>query len=198
MEKNFEPFDWMRIVVGEQPPAYLLEVALKCVLIFLLLMLVMRMLGKRGQSNLSPMQQMLLIALGSAAGDALLYPTVALLYAAIVLFGVTGLTMGLDWLSERSRWVRNRVESHPRLLVRDGVVDHDALRRERTSEHELHAALRVHGARSVSQVQYAILEVSGEISVFLSNREAQGDDLLAPIIAASSGTKPQRPARTGQ
>jgi hypothetical protein len=85
VEKNFEPFDWMRIVVGEQPPAYLLEVALKCLLIFLLLLLVMRMIGKRGQANLSPMQQMLLIALGSAAGDALLYPTVALLYAAIVL-----------------------------------------------------------------------------------------------------------------
>lgn len=185
MEKDFEPFDWVRIVIGEQPPAYMLEVALKCLLIFLLLLVVMRMMGKRGQANLSPMQQMLLIALGSAAGDALLYPKVALAYAVIVLLGVTGLTVGLDWLGQRSRWVRNRVESHPRLLVRDGVVDLEALRKERTSERELHAALRVNGARSMSQVQYAILEVDGEISVFLTDAKPAEDDLIAPIVAAA-------------
>ena len=144
------------------------------------------------------MQQMLLIALGSAAGDALLYPTVALLYAAVVLFGVTGLTVGLEYLSGRSHWVRNRVESHPRLLVHDGVVDGDALLRERTTERELHAALRVSGARSMSQVRYAILEVDGEISVFLNDREPADEDLILPIIEASRGTKEQRPARSSK
>jgi len=144
------------------------------------------------------MQQMLLIALGSAAGDALLYPTVALLYAAVVLFGVTGLTVGLEYLSGRSHWVRNRVESHPRLLVHDGVVDGAALLRERTTERELHAALRVSGARSMSQVRYAILEVDGEISVFLNDREPAVEDLILPIIEASRGTKAQRPARFSQ
>jgi len=198
VEKDFEPFDWIRIVIGQQPPLYLLEVAFKCVLVFLLLLLVMRIMGKRGQAKLSPMQQMLLIALGSAAGDALLYPTVALLYAAVVLFGVTGLTVGLEYLSGRSHWVRNRVESHPRLLVHDGVVDGDALLRERTTERELHAALRVSGARSMSQVRYAILEVDGEISVFLNDREPADEDLILPIIEASRGTKAQRPARSSK
>ncbi len=182
MESHVQAFDLQRMFLGEQPPLYLLEVALRCVIIFLVLLLVMRLMGKRGQSKLSPMQQMLLIALGSAAGDALLYPTVALAYAALILFGITLLTMALEELSARFRWVRNRVESKPRLLVRDGVIDHEALDRERTTLRELHAALRTSGARSVSQVRYAILEVTGDISVFLSDSsKACNQDLLADI-----------------
>jgi uncharacterized membrane protein YcaP (DUF421 family) len=110
------------------------------------------------------MQQMLLIALGSAAGDALLYPMVPLLYAALILAGVTLLTVALEKLSLRSRLVRNYVESHPRLLVAHGVVNDEAMNRERTTLRELHAALRINGARSLSQVEYAILEVDGEIA----------------------------------
>lgn len=187
METDFVPFDWHRILLGEQPPAYLLEVAMKCVLVFCLLLLVMRMMGKRGQNNLSPMQQMLLIALGSAAGDVLLYPSVALSYAALVLVGITLLTVGLEKWSQRSRRVRDSTESRPTLLVADGTIDHEALRRERTTLRELNAELRVGGARSLSQVRFAILEVTGEFSVFLNDVEPEDEDLLEDIVNAGRG-----------
>ncbi len=193
METDFSPFDWHRIVLGDQPPAYLLEVALKCVLVFCLLLLVMRLMGKRGQNNLSPMQQMLLIALGSAAGDVLLYPTVALSYAALVLMGVTLLTIGLEKWSDHSRQVRDFMESRPTVLVRDGVVDHATLRQERTALRELYAELRVSGARSLSQVRYAILEVTGEISVFLDDRDPDNENLLDYIVHDADSGVPQKP-----
>jgi uncharacterized membrane protein YcaP (DUF421 family) len=155
--------------------------------IFCLLLLIMRLLGKRGQENLSPMQQMLLIALGSAAGDALLYPNVALLYAVVILVSVTLLTIWLERVTDRSRRVRDYVESHPRVLVCDGVIDEKALRRERTNIRELHAALRTAGARSIDQVELAILEVTGGISVFLNDRNAARDDLLDSLRAGADG-----------
>ncbi len=182
METDFDPFDWHRILLGEQPPAYLLEVAIKCVLVFCLLLLVMRLMGKRGQNNISPMQQMLLIALGSAAGDVLLYPSVALSYAALVLVGITLLTVGLEAWSQRSRRVRDCTESRPAVLVTDGIIDHQALRRERTTLRELHAELRVGGARSLSQVRYAILEMTGEFSVFLNDHQPDDEDLLDDVV----------------
>jgi len=195
METNFQPFDLQRLFLGEQPPMYLLEVALKCLIVFLILLIVMRLMGKRGQSRLSPMQQMLLIALGSAAGDALLYPTVALAYAALILFGITLLTMTLEELSDRFQWVCNHVESKPRLLVLNGVIDHRALNKERTTLGELHAALRTSGARSVSQVQYAILEVTGDISVFLyDSSDTDKQDLLADIVQASGPHVASKPS----
>lgn len=197
METDFVPFDWLRIFLGEQPPAYLLEVALKCVIVFGLLLLVMRLMGKRGQNNLSPMQQMLMIALGSAAGDVLLYPTVALAYAALVVLSVTFLTIGLEKWGQHSRRVRDYMESRPTVLVTDGNIDHDALRRERTTLRELRAGLRVAGARSVSQVRYAILELSGELSVFLNDREPADEDLLDNAVnpqGASTHAASQGPA----
>jgi uncharacterized membrane protein YcaP (DUF421 family) len=201
MKADFAPFNWHRILIGLQPPLFLLEIVVRCLLVFCLLLLVMRLMGKRGQNNLSPMQQMLMIALGSAAGDVLLYPTVPLVAAAIVLLGITGLTVLLEILTRRSDRMRHVVESRPRVLVRNGVVDHDALRTERTPLGELYSQLRMKGARSVRQVDYAFLETTGEISVFLGDQDAAGpDDLLehallegADAHARSGAAMPDHP-----
>ena len=192
METDFRPFDWDRLLLGLQPQLYLLEVAFKCVVVFCLLILVMRLIGKRGQKSLSPMQQMLMIALGSAAGDALLYPMVPLAYAALILVGITVLTIGLENLSKRSRHVRDYVESRPRVLVVNGVIDRDAMRKERTTQRELYAELRTKGARSLAQVQYAILEVTGDISVFLKESPPSDDDLLRYVVEGDRSQLPQR------
>lgn len=182
MDTDFQVFEWQRLLLGETPLPYYLEIALKCVIVFLILLLVVRLLGKRGQQSLSPMQQMLMIALGSAAGDALLYPGVAIGHAALILIGITMLTIGLENVAERARPVRDYLESRPRVLVRDGVVDVEALFKERTTHRELYAELRSKGARSLSQVRCAILEVTGDISVFLHEGPAKDDDLLDYVL----------------
>lgn len=182
METDITRFDWERLLVGLPPEFYYLEIAFKTLAVFAILLLVLRMLGKRAHHNLSPMQQMLLIALGSAAGDVMLYPDVPVGYTAMILFGVTGLTVLLELASGRSRMVRDYVESRPRVLVRNGKVDWDALRRERTTRRELFAELRIKGARSLSQVDAAILEVTGDISVFVNDRKDGNDDLLEYVF----------------
>ncbi len=178
MKAEINVFDWERIFVGEPPLPYMAEIGLKIVIVFVILLLVMRLLGKHGQQNLSPMQHLLMIALGSAAGDALLYPTVPIAYAALILLGVTLLTIGLEKLAQHVRPVRDYVESHPCILVKDGRIHWDALNSERTTRRELFAELRLKGARSLSQVDYAILEVTGDISVFLNDRAPRDRDLL--------------------
>lgn len=182
MDTDIHPFDWRRLLIGEAPPAYLFEIGLRVLLLFIVLMLVVRILGKRGQQNLSPMQQMLMVALGSAGGDVMLYPQVALAYAVLVLIGVTLLTVGLERYANRSRPVRNFIESEPRILVRDGVIDFDALKKERTTERELYANLRDKGAVALAQVELAILEVTGSISVVLNQSKVTDRDLIAYLL----------------
>lgn len=197
METDFQPFDLHRLLLGEQPLPYYGEVVLRILIVFCVLLLVMRLFGKRGQKSLSPMQQMLLIALGSAAGDALLYPSVPLAYAALILVGVTLVTIALETLAEHSRHVRDYMESRPRVLVRDGQVDFDALKKERTTRRELYAELRMKGARSLSQVHCAVLEVTGDISVFLDDScEPDDEDLLAYVLDPDNHTVPQREGGT--
>lgn len=190
METSFTPFDWERVLIGLPPDLYLLEIALKVLVIYAILLLVLRLLGKHGQQNLSPMQQLLMIALGSAAGDAMLYPGVPIAYAALILLGVTGLTLGLETLQKRSRAVRDYVESRPRILIKRGEIRWDALHSEHTTRRELFAEIRKAGARSLQQVDYAILEVTGQISVFLNDAEAKADDLIDYIEADGEGPAP--------
>ncbi|MFP7722791.1 DUF421 domain-containing protein [Lysobacter sp. A3-1-A15] len=187
MTSDFTVFDWERLLLGIPPKLYMLEIGLKVLIIFAILLLVLRLLGKHGQQNLSPMQQLLMIALGSAAGDALLYPEVPIAYAAVILLGVTALTVGLEKLSGRFRPVRNYVESRPRILVRDGTIHWDALHTERTTRRELFAELRLKGAKSLSQVDFAILEVTGDISVFLNDGEPRDQDLLDYVVDEDEG-----------
>ena len=191
MQADLNVFDWERLLLGGPPPLYLLEIAFRILMIFVLLMLVVRLMGKRGQRDLSPMQNVLLIALGSAAGDTMLYPDVPLAYAAMILVGATLLTTALEWLSEHWQPMRDYLESRPRVLVRAGVVDFDALRRERTTRRELYAELRMKGASSLAQVDAAILEVTGDVSVFLNDREPADRDLLEYVLDPSGHSPPQ-------
>lgn len=199
MEPDLDVFNWQRLLLGLPPALYLLEIAFRVLMIFLLLMLVVRLMGKRGQRDLSPMQNVLLIALGSAAGDAMLYPEVPLAYGALILVGATGLTVALEWMSEHWQPMRDYLESRPRVLVRNGEVDFEALRKERTTRRELYAELRMKGASSLSQVDAAILEVTGDVSVFLNDRNPDANDLLEYVLdpdrhAAPQSDKPGKPA----
>ena len=193
MSTDITLFDWQRLLIGLPPEFYYLEIAFKTLAVFAILLLVLRMLGKRAHHNLSPMQQMLLIALGSAAGDVMLYPEVPLGYAALILLGVTGLTMLLEVGSAHVRIIRDYVESRPRVLVRDGQVDWKALDRERTTRRELYAELRIKGARSLAQVDAAILEVTGDISVFLDKSKEGNDDLLRYVLDDDHEAAPRPP-----
>lgn len=182
MDTNLDPLDWQRLLLGEAPPLYLVEILLRIVMLFLVLLLVMRLLGKREHQSLSPMQQMLMIALGSAAGDVMLYPEVSIAYAALVLIGVTLLTIALESIANRSWRLRDYLESRPRVLVCDGTVDYDALKVERTTERELFASLRGAGAVALVQVEIAVLEVTGAISVILNDSKPKGRDLIEYLI----------------
>lgn len=191
MDTNIQPLDVHRLLLGGAPPMYYAEIALRIVILFCVLLLVLRLMGKREQDSLSPMQQMVMIALGSAAGDVMLYPDIAIGYAMMVLVGVTLLTVGIEKFANRCQPVRDYLESEPKVLLHQGRVDYDALRGERTTERELFASLRLQGAVSLSQVEVAILEVTGAISVILNDHPPTDRDLIDYLLDLTA-PKPAR------
>lgn len=192
MDTDITPFDWHRLLLGSAPPVYLLEIVVRVLMLFAILIILVRVLGKRGQKDLSPMQQMLMIALGSAAGDVMLYPQLSIAYAGTVLVGVTLLTISIEMTASRVRAVRNYLESEPRVLVKNGAIDFNALKKERTTERELFASLRCGGAVALSQVELAVLEVTGSISVVLNDSKPNKRDLIEYLLNGET-----RPAYQG-
>lgn len=159
------PLDWHRMFLGEEPPLYLLEIVVRITAIYLFAVVMMRVMGKRGQGQFSPFEYVVIIALGSATGDAMFYPEVPILYAWVVIAVVVLLDRLLAWMQTRSRATNRFVEGTPRLLVHDGQVLREALHDELIRPDELMGMLRENGVRDVGDVEYAFLERSGSLSV---------------------------------
>ncbi|MBB5234766.1 uncharacterized membrane protein YcaP (DUF421 family) [Deinococcus budaensis] len=167
-EAGFQAFDWPRLLLGEGASGLLLlELVFRTGVIFLWLLFLLRVTGKRGLAQLSPLEFAIVIALGSAAGDPMLYTEVPLLQAMLVLAAVVGLQRGVSRLMNRSRKLETFVDGVPMELMRDGVILDGALRRSQLSQEDLFERLRPEGVEQLGQVRRVYLEQGGHLSVFL-------------------------------
>jgi uncharacterized membrane protein YcaP (DUF421 family) len=133
---------------------------------------VVRLLGKRGMGQLAPFDFVIIIALGSATGDPMFYPDVPLLHAIVAITAIVLFTRGLVYLTQRYRRVENLMSATTARLVRDGVMDLAAMRREVIARSELFQALRSNGLEQLGQTERAYLEQTGKISVFQQPADA--------------------------
>jgi uncharacterized membrane protein YcaP (DUF421 family) len=160
------PFDWERIWLGDVPPLFLLEIVFRTSVIFLWLLLLLRVTGKRGLAQLSGLELAIVIALGSAAGDPLFYPEVPLLHAMLALALVVGFQRLLSRLVVNSERVETFMQGQPVELVRDGVFSAQALERANLSREDLFERLRAAGVMQLGEVRRAYFEQDGNLTVF--------------------------------
>ncbi|SMB81154.1 DUF421 domain-containing protein [Deinococcus hopiensis] len=160
------PFDLARMFLGDTSPLFLLEIAFRTALMFLWLVFLLRVTGKRGLAQLSPLELAIVIGLGSAAGDPMFYPEVPLLHAMLVLALVVVFQRLLSFLVIRSERVETFVEGKPVELVRDGVIFLSALAQANLSREDLFERLRAQGVRQLGEVQRVYFEQDGNLSVF--------------------------------
>ncbi|GHF77055.1 DUF421 domain-containing protein [Deinococcus ficus] len=170
--QDVQPFDWQRIFLGDIDPLFLLEIVFRTSVIFLWLVFLLRISGKRGLAQLSPLELAIVIGLGSAAGDPMFYPDVPLVHAMLVLALVVGLQRLLAHLVIHSERVETFVEGVPVELVRDGVIQLEGLERAKLSREDLFETVRTRDVRQLGQVQRAYFEQNGQLSFFLRDKEA--------------------------
>ncbi len=169
------PFDWHRMFLGEQPPLFFLEIAFRVVVIYLFAVLLLRFMGKRGNRNLSPFEYLVIIALGSATGDAMFYPQVPILYAWLVIALIVLLSRLTAVAQLRFEHVNAYMEGYPLVLVREGRVVEDALKKARLRTDEFMAMLRVEGVEDTGEVRLAFLERTGELGLYCYD-EGEGQE----------------------
>ena len=157
------PFDWHRMFIGEEPPLFFLEIVFRVAVIYLFAAVVVRFMGKRGQRQLSAFEFVVVIALGSATGDAMFYPQVPILYAWLVIAVVVLLSGLLTKAQLWSRDVNRFLEGTPRALIWEGEVVAENVRKENLRPDEFLALLRENGLTDTGEVRYAFLERSGNL-----------------------------------
>lgn len=163
--EQITPFDWERLFLGVQPSLYFLEIVLRVILIYGFAVILLRYMGKRGRRQMTPFEFVLIIALGSATGDSMLYPEVPIFYAWVIILVVVALDRVLTFLQSRSKAAFVFLEGTPALMVRDGHIVEESLKSESIRREELMALLREKEVGDVGQVRYAYLETTGHLGL---------------------------------
>src|ERR1700739_2022428 len=140
------------------------EIFLRTFAIYLVVLIGVRLSGKREVGQMTPFDLTLLLLLSNSVQNAMTGPDTSVAGGAVAASTLLILNFLVANVSGMNRRFRRIIEGQPSLLIHDGKVIESHLARERVSMDEFHRALREHGINSCDQVALAVLEVDGSIS----------------------------------
>ncbi|WP_222165328.1 DUF421 domain-containing protein [Edaphocola aurantiacus] len=158
-------FNWKEILLGSEEWSFLGEVVLRTAVMFLMIILSLKILGKRGVKQLSIFELVVIIGFGSAAGDPMIYKDVGIIPSIISFLVIITVYRILTHFIGKYKKFETFVEGRPLCLIREGAFAENFLE-EALGIQELLSELRLKGVSQLGQVQTALEEISGEISVF--------------------------------
>lgn len=158
--------DWSALFLGTEDWSFLTEVALRTFIMFLIIIIGLRFMGKRGVKQLSVVELVVILGLGSAAGDPMFYKEVGLAFTILVFLIIIVLYAALTYIVGKSKKVENLLEGKPVCLIQDGIFVLENFKKENLGSDEFFAELRLKGISHLGQVETAIEETSSELSVF--------------------------------
>ena len=143
----------------------LLEIALRTSVVYCLVLLGIRLSGKREVGQMTPFDLTLLLLLSNSVQNAMTGPDTSLAGGAVAAITLLVLNYFVGELSGVNRRFRKYIQGEPSLLVHDGQIIQAHMAKEHVSMDELQRALREHGVNSCKDAALAVLEVDGSISV---------------------------------
>ena len=151
---------------------------LRSLLLYLLLLLTIRLMGKRQIGEMEPSEFVVSMLLANLATIPMQDPALPLVAGLIPILTVLALELVLSWISLRSIRFRKLLCGKPVILIENGKLLQKNLRESRVTLDELTELLREQGILSLDTVQYAILETNGQVSTFLfsKNRPPTAED----------------------
>jgi uncharacterized membrane protein YcaP (DUF421 family) len=141
-----------------------MDIVVRAVVLYLFMVFLMRVIGRRELSTLSAVDLVLLIVLGDLIQQGLTQDDYSVTGAIIALSTIAAMQVLVSYLSFRSRRVRKVLEGHPIVVIQDGKLLEQNLRRQRMTPDELAEEMRMQSIANFEDVQWGILESNGSVS----------------------------------
>lgn len=170
--------DWQRILFGDGPPLYLLEVVVRVAIIYAVILISMRMLGKRMTAEVSRAEIVARVSLAAAVGLPIQRSSYGLLEGIIIAIIIVIVGRAFAIWAYRSTKFEQAFQGTYTLLIKDGVMNLKKLRTVRISKERLFASLRQDGIRQLGQVARFYMEPSGEFSLVCAAKEKPGLSII--------------------
>jgi uncharacterized membrane protein YcaP (DUF421 family) len=139
--------------------------------VYVFLLILLRLTGKRQVGQLAPFDLVLLLVLSNAVQNSMNAGDNSLVGGLISATTLVGVNYVVGIATFRSKKLEAIIEGRPQVLIHNGKLFEDVMARAHLTHHELHAALRQSGCASVDDVRSAVLENSGTISVISKVRK---------------------------
>jgi len=147
------------------------QIVVRSAVVYLFLLVVLRLMGKRQIGQLAPFDLVLILVLSNAVQNAMNGGDNSVIGGLVSASTLFVLNSAVGVVTARSKKLEGLIEGHPLVLIHNGKLYDDMLKRSNITRHELNSALRQAGCGCFDDVQYAVLETNGAISVVARNRE---------------------------
>ncbi|WP_149526673.1 DUF421 domain-containing protein [Sphingobacterium hotanense] len=157
--------DIQNIFLKDVELSFILEIISRTLMMFLIILIVLRLSGRRGVRQLTLFEVAIILAMGSAAGDPMFQEDIPILYGFIVLFSIILFYKFITWLTQKNRFFNELMEGKPMCVVKNGMFEVKKESDSDFSQMEFFAELRNQSIEHLGQVRVALLEVDGTMSV---------------------------------
>jgi uncharacterized membrane protein YcaP (DUF421 family) len=141
------------------------EFIARAIVVYIFLLAILRLTGKRQVGQLAPFDLVLLLVLSNALQNSMNGGDNTVTGGVISAVTLISLNYLLGYITFRSKKMARFIEGRPQIIIHNGQVYRDVMERERLTQDELDAAVRQAGCASIDDVHFAILENNGQISV---------------------------------
>lgn len=141
-----------------------MDIAIRAVLLYAFIIFVLRVTGRRELSSLTAVDLVLLIVLGDAVQQGLTQDDYSVTGAMIAVATIASLQVGTSYLSFRSNRAKRVLEGLPIVVIQDGELVEENLRRDRLTPDDVAEEMRMQQIASFDDVKWGILETNGQIS----------------------------------
>ncbi|UZT97082.1 DUF421 domain-containing protein [Chryseobacterium fluminis] len=158
--------DWNEIFIGDLNFSFALEIVIRTLIMFSMVLLILRLSGKKGVRQLSLFEVAIIIALGSAAGDPMFSKEAPIVPSVIVFAAIILLYRVITYFAIKSEKFENIIEGEPIYVIEDGEFVMGIRKDHTFAKDEFFSEMRQESIEHIGQVKTAILETTGKISFY--------------------------------
>ena len=140
---------------------------IRTIFIYVFILIVMRGMGKRQLGQMQPFEFVIAMILADLAATPMAEIGIPIFYGLIPILGLLFMHILISILNLKSIRFRQIICGKPRILIYRGKIDETALKKENITINELQERLRINEVNSISDVDFAILETTGEVTIIL-------------------------------
>jgi uncharacterized membrane protein YcaP (DUF421 family) len=166
--------DFKRILFGTAPAEYLLEVVVRVSVVYLIILLAIRLIGKRMTAQLGRAELATRVALGAAVGMAIVRPGRGMLISALIVLIIYMVNKLISKWLYASKKLEAVFQEKVAVLISEGVLDPKKMADSHVSKERVFAALRQEGIKHLGQVACFCIESNGEFSLLESKSRNPG------------------------